>query len=81
MPLLLEVNTRNTTLRDVVEKIVKVKLGMNLPMVMQGSTLIYEVGDDLEEDVAANYALNLDKVVICSGMVFLFPDICLSWSL
>ncbi|XP_074578121.1 SUMO-activating enzyme subunit 2-like isoform X1 [Curcuma longa] len=60
-PLLLEVNTRNTTLRDIVEKIVKVKLGMNLPMVMQGTTLIYEDGDDLEEDVAANYALNLDK--------------------
>ncbi|KAG6494449.1 hypothetical protein ZIOFF_049475 [Zingiber officinale] len=60
-PLLLEVNTRNTTLRDIVEKIIKVKLGMNLPMVMQGTALIYEDGDDLEEDVAANYALNLDK--------------------
>ncbi|XP_042418997.1 SUMO-activating enzyme subunit 2-like [Zingiber officinale] len=34
---------------------------MNLPMVMQGTTLIYEDGDDLEEDVVANYALNLDK--------------------
>ena len=35
---------------------------MNLPLIMHGSTLIYEVGDDLEEDVAANYARNLNKV-------------------
>ncbi|XP_042397907.1 SUMO-activating enzyme subunit 2-like isoform X1 [Zingiber officinale] len=60
-PLLLEVNTRTTTLRDIVEKIIKVKLGMDLPMVMQARTLIYEAGDGLEEDVAANYALNLNK--------------------
>ncbi|XP_072960935.1 SUMO-activating enzyme subunit 2-like [Typha angustifolia] len=62
-PLLLEVNTYTTTLRDVVEKIVKSKLGMNLPLVMQSSTLIFEDGDDLEENVAAIYALNLDKVL------------------
>ncbi|XP_074587542.1 SUMO-activating enzyme subunit 2-like [Curcuma longa] len=79
-PLLLEVNTRTSTLRDVVEKIIKNKLGMNLPMVMQGTTLIYEVGDDLEEDVAANYALNLDKILadlpapVTSGTILTVED-------
>ncbi|URE25909.1 SUMO-activating enzyme subunit [Musa troglodytarum] len=63
-PLLLEVNTRTSTLRDFVDKIVKNKLGMSFPLIMQGATLIFEVGDDLEEDVAANYALNLDKVLV-----------------
>lgn len=48
---------------------------MNLPMVMQATTLIYEVGDDLEEDVAANYALNLDKVVNSSAYFSYFLTI------
>lgn len=29
---------------------------------MHGSNIMFEVGDDLEEDVAANYTSNLDKV-------------------
>ncbi|KAA8536073.1 hypothetical protein F0562_028551 [Nyssa sinensis] len=62
-PLLLEVNTYRSKLRDFVEKIVKAKLGMNFPLIMHGSALLYEVGDDLEEDMAANYAANLDKVL------------------
>uniref|UniRef100_A0A5B7AKL6 SUMO-activating enzyme subunit n=2 Tax=Davidia involucrata TaxID=16924 RepID=A0A5B7AKL6_DAVIN len=62
-PLLLEVNTNRSKLRDFVEKIVKAKLGMNLPLIMHGSALLYEVGDDLEEDMAANYAANLDKML------------------
>lgn len=61
-PLTLEINTNNSKLRDFVEKIVKAKLGMSLPLIMHRSTLVYEVGDDLEEDMAANYAANLDKV-------------------
>lgn len=44
------------------EKIVKAKLGMNLPIIMQGSALLYEVGDDLDEDMERNYAANLEKV-------------------
>ncbi|KAI5683820.1 hypothetical protein M9H77_05048 [Catharanthus roseus] len=62
-PLSLEINTRRSKLRDFVEKIVKPKLGMNLPLIMHGSTLLYEVGDDLEEDMVANYAANLEKVL------------------
>ncbi|XP_057966170.1 SUMO-activating enzyme subunit 2 [Malania oleifera] len=62
-PLTLEVNTFQTKLRDFVEKIVKAKLGMNFPLIMHGSTLLYEVGEDLEEDMVANYAANLDKLL------------------
>lgn len=62
-PLLLEVNTKTIKLREVIDKIIKSKLGMNLPSVMIGSTLVFEDGDGLEEDEAANYALNLEKVL------------------
>ncbi|KAJ4962184.1 hypothetical protein NE237_022123 [Protea cynaroides] len=62
-PLYLEVNTYHTKLRDFVEKIVKAKLGMNLPLIMNGSALIYEVGDDLDEAMVANYEANLEKVL------------------
>ncbi|KAE9447320.1 hypothetical protein C3L33_20801, partial [Rhododendron williamsianum] len=50
-------------LRDFVEKIVKAKLGMSFPLVMHGSALLYEVGDDLEKDMVANYEANLEKVL------------------
>ncbi|CAL9092134.1 unnamed protein product [Musa textilis] len=80
-PLLLEVNTQTSTLRDFVDKIVKNKLGMSFPLIMQGATLIFEGGDDLEEDVAANYALNLDKVLtalpapVTSGSMLTVEDL------
>ncbi|XP_077247990.1 SUMO-activating enzyme subunit 2-like isoform X3 [Tasmannia lanceolata] len=80
-PLSLEVNTYHSKLRDFVEKIVKNKLGMYSPLIMHGSTLIYEVGDDLEEDIAINYALNLDKVLaelpapVTSGTVLTVEDL------
>lgn len=61
-PLLLEINTCSLKLKDFVEKIINKKLGIISPIIMHGSTLIFEVGDDLEEDIAANYALNLEKV-------------------
>lgn len=35
---------------------------MSSPLIMHGPALLYEVGDDLEEDMAANYAANLEKV-------------------
>ncbi|KAI4295487.1 hypothetical protein L6164_035530 [Bauhinia variegata] len=62
-PLLLEINTQRSKLKDFVEKIVRAKLGMNFPLIMQGSALLYEVGDDLDEDMVANYAANLEKVL------------------
>ncbi|XP_073270849.1 SUMO-activating enzyme subunit 2-like isoform X2 [Primulina huaijiensis] len=62
-PLTLVVNTHRSKLRDIVNKIVKAKLGMDLPLIMHGSLLLYEVGEDLEEDEVANYAANLEKVL------------------
>ncbi|PKA62283.1 SUMO-activating enzyme subunit 2 [Apostasia shenzhenica] len=80
-PLLLELNTQKYRLRDFVEKIVRNKLGMNLPLVMIGANLIFEAGDDLEDDVAANYARNLEKVLaelptpVTSGTVLTVEDL------
>ncbi|KAF2322856.1 hypothetical protein GH714_031411 [Hevea brasiliensis] len=62
-PLSLEINTHRSKLRDFVEKIVKAKLGMNFPLIMHESKLLYEVGDDLEDDMIANYTANLEKVL------------------
>ncbi|RCV13761.1 hypothetical protein SETIT_2G371700v2 [Setaria italica] len=62
-PLVLEVNTKTTKLREVIDKVIKSKLGMNLPLVMVGATLVFEDGEGLEPDEAENYALNLDKVL------------------
>jgi len=59
----LEVNSKTTKLREVIEKVIKSKLGMNLPLIMVGATLVFEDGEDLEEDEIANYALNLEKVL------------------
>ena len=62
-PLILEVNTKTTKLREVIDKVIKSKLGMNLPLVMVGATLVFEDGEGLKPDEAANYALNLEKVL------------------
>ncbi|KAH7442389.1 hypothetical protein KP509_03G086200 [Ceratopteris richardii] len=59
--LLLEVNTTMTRLREVVEKIVRGQLSVNSPMISQGPCLIYETGDDLEEDMVTQYNQNLEK--------------------
>ncbi|OMO75590.1 hypothetical protein COLO4_25994 [Corchorus olitorius] len=80
-PLSLEINTHRSKLRDFVEKIVKAKLGMNLPLIMQGASIIYEVGDDLEEDMVAIYAANLEKTLselpspVTSGTVLTVEDL------
>lgn len=63
-PLFLEVNTSKMRLRDIVEKILKGKLSVNSPIIMQGSCLLYEVGEDLEENMVTQYNLNLDKVSV-----------------
>ncbi|KAM7251791.1 hypothetical protein ACFE04_023674 [Oxalis oulophora] len=79
-PLLtLEINTSRSLLRDFVDKIVNVKLGMNLPLIMRGTALLYEVGDDLDEDSAKNYANNLQKVfselLVTNGMLLAVEDL------
>ncbi|KAL9244990.1 hypothetical protein vseg_018701 [Gypsophila vaccaria] len=62
-PLTLEVDTSRTKFREFIDKIVRAKLGMNLPIVMHGLSLLYEVGDDLDEDMIRNYEANLEKVL------------------
>ncbi|XVE93688.1 hypothetical protein REPUB_Repub01dG0215700 [Reevesia pubescens] len=80
-PLSLEVNTHRSKLRDVVEKIVKAKLGMNFPLIMQGANILYEVGEDLDEDMIAIYAANLEKALselpspVTSGTVLTVEDL------
>ncbi|KAK6253714.1 hypothetical protein QUC31_015434 [Theobroma cacao] len=80
-PLSLEVNTHRSKLRDFVEKIVKAKLGMNFPLIMQGASILYEVGEDLEEDMVAIYAANLEKALselpspVTSGTVLTVEDL------
>ncbi|KAG2705724.1 hypothetical protein I3843_05G062300 [Carya illinoinensis] len=80
-PLTLEINTHRAKLRDFVEKIVKAKLGMYFPLIMHGPALLYEVGDDLDEDMVANYAANLEKVLcelpspITSGITITVEDL------
>ncbi|EPS74543.1 hypothetical protein M569_00206 [Genlisea aurea] len=63
MPLTLEINPYRSKLKDIVDKVVKAKLGMNLPMIMHGSSLLYEAGDDLAEDEVAHYETNLEKIL------------------
>ncbi|KAI9127625.1 hypothetical protein K1719_000618 [Acacia pycnantha] len=80
-PLLLEINTHRSKLKDFVEKIVKAKLGMNLPIIMQGSNLLFEAGDDLDEEMIANYEANLEKVLaelpspVTSGTMLTVEDL------
>ncbi|KAE9617202.1 putative NAD(P)-binding domain, ubiquitin/SUMO-activating enzyme ubiquitin-like protein [Lupinus albus] len=61
-PLSLEINTNRSKLKDIVEKIVKAKLGMSLPLIMNASSLLYEAGD-VEDDMIAIYEANLEKVL------------------
>ncbi|KAL5563067.1 hypothetical protein UlMin_032814 [Ulmus minor] len=62
-PLSLEINTHRAKLRDFIEKIVNAKLGMNFPIIMHGSKIIYEVGDDLDKELVATYATNFETVL------------------
>lgn len=69
-PLVLEVNTFSTTLREVVDRIVIRQLGANSPIIMLGSNVIYETGDDLEKDMIVLFEKNLDKVFCASPRKF-----------
>nr|6GUM_B Chain B, SAE2 [Arabidopsis thaliana] len=80
-PLVLEINTRKSKLRDLVDRIVKTKLGMNLPLIMHGNSLLYEVGDDLDDIMVANYNANLEKYLselpspILNGSILTVEDL------
>ncbi|KZV52624.1 SUMO-activating enzyme subunit 2 [Dorcoceras hygrometricum] len=61
-PLTLVVNTHRSKLRDVVDKIVKAKLGMNLPLIMHGSLLLYEVLAKLPSPVTGGTMLTVEDL-------------------
>ncbi|CAI5470384.1 unnamed protein product [Closterium sp. Yama58-4] len=79
-PLVLEVNTKTATLADVVEGVVRRQLSATQPMVMVGSGLVYEEGEDLEEDEVLRYRKNLSKKLcdlptpVSSGSVLTVED-------
>lgn len=50
----LAIDTTKTHLRDLVDKVLKKKLGVNEPTVSIGSNTIYEEGEDAEESLAVN---------------------------
>eukprot|EP00252_Welwitschia_mirabilis_P025698 TRINITY_DN8157_c0_g1_i1.p1 TRINITY_DN8157_c0_g1~~TRINITY_DN8157_c0_g1_i1.p1 ORF type:complete len:679 (-),score=170.09 TRINITY_DN8157_c0_g1_i1:668-2704(-) len=62
-PLSLEVNTRHARLKDVMEKVIKNKLGVSSPIIMHGPKLLFETGEDLEESLTSYYARNLEKTL------------------
>ncbi|GAQ81904.1 SMT3/SUMO-activating complex catalytic component UBA2 [Klebsormidium nitens] len=62
-PLFLEVDTNKATLGEVLQKIVKKKLAVVSPMVLFGNSILYETGDDLDEDEQRSYAANAAKVL------------------
>jgi ubiquitin-like 1-activating enzyme E1 B len=43
------VNTQQAKLKDIMEKSVKANMSVNSPLIMHGSTLLFESGDDIEE--------------------------------
>ncbi|KAI5408983.1 hypothetical protein KIW84_054710 [Lathyrus oleraceus] len=55
--------TNRSKSKDVVEKIIKAKFGMNLPLIMNAPNLLYEAGD-IEEDMVAISDANLEKVLV-----------------
>jgi ubiquitin-like 1-activating enzyme E1 B len=60
----LTVDTSVFTLKELVSKVLKGKLGFNEPAISQGSNILYEEGDGADEDLAENLPLSLDT---CPG--------------
>ena len=58
-----EVNLREATLGEVMEKLIRKQLGVHSPVLMLGTSLLYETGEDLEAEEVAFYQSNLGKVL------------------
>lgn len=56
----LAIDTNKTYLRDLVDKVLRKKLGVNEPTISIGSSTIYEEGEDAEESLA----VNLSKLLV-----------------
>lgn len=62
--LTLQIDVEKTTLDTLVTKVIKSKLGFNEPMISMGSNILYEEGEDCDEDLKDNLPLLLAK---CPG--------------
>lgn len=58
----LALDTKHTYLRDLVDKVLKKKLGVNEPTVSIGANTIYEEGEDAEESLQVNLAKKLSDL-------------------
>ena len=64
----LAIDTTKATLGDVLTKVLKGKLGVNLPSIVLGASGIYESGDDLDEDEKRRYDEIAARVLVdCPG--------------
>ena len=50
----LQIDTNETSLDDLLKKILKAKLGFNSPTIAIGHDIIYEEGDDCDEELQDN---------------------------
>jgi ubiquitin-like 1-activating enzyme E1 B len=56
-----QIDVHNTTLGELVTRVIKAKLGFNEPSIMLGSSGLYEEGDGADEDLLENLPLVLAK--------------------
>jgi ubiquitin-like 1-activating enzyme E1 B len=54
-----QIDVHNTTLGELVTRVIKAKLGFNEPSIMLGSSGLYEEGDGADEDLLENLPLVL----------------------
>jgi len=59
----LSIDLTRQTLGDVVNKVLKSRLGVNSPIISLGDSVVYECGQGLDEDEVAMYEANLDKTL------------------
>jgi len=57
--LTLQIDIHETTLQELLTKIIKGKLGFNEPTLTTGSNILYEEGEDCDEDLQENLPLKL----------------------
>lgn len=70
--------TREFTLNALLLKILKTLYSISTPIIQVGSTVLYEVGDDLDEDEVEEYSAKLDKPLcslkISEGDILIIED-------
>ncbi len=73
----MQIDVKETTLAELVAKVLKGRLGFNEPSVMLGSSFLYEEGEDCDEDLRDNLPLKLADCPaggICDGALLSVED-------